>query len=51
MLAASFAAFLFAQLFAHEMISQYQDKGGFVVGLVFSRLNKDKMESLFAHKG
>jgi len=51
MLAASFAAFLFAQLFAHEMISQYQDKGGFAVGLVLSLLSRDKMKSLFAHKG
>jgi hypothetical protein len=34
MLAASFVAFLFAQLFAHEMISQYQEKRGFVLALL-----------------
>ena len=33
MLAATFAAFLFAQLFTHEMVSQYQNEGGFEVRL------------------
>ncbi|MDE0735865.1 MAG: hypothetical protein OSB47_08585 [Pirellulaceae bacterium] len=33
MLTASFAAFLFAQLFSHEMMSQYQNKGEFAVRL------------------
>ena len=31
MLATTFAAFLFAQLFTHEMVSQYQNEGGFAV--------------------
>ena len=33
MLTASFAAFLFTQLLAHEMLSQYSNKGGITVRL------------------